>query len=294
MDAFKSVEVERMRLGGNNTWKEFFEDAEANKMAGITWDDATIAERYSGEVGEEYKDRLTAKAEGVEYVPSAKPKPKPKPVVSSTNSRSQTPLGSRNESPARQGKAKVDDKYFAGLGAANASRPDDLPPSQGGKYGGFGSAPPEPKRDNSLPGYDDLQRDPVAALTKGFGWLTTTVGKTAKTVNDSYIQPTAQKIGETDFAAQARMTAGNIGQGINTAGKSAADGFNRFVEGPEHSNSGRYRQAPIDESKKDFWDSFAEAGSGGGSSKSAIGTSAMKKSNVGNTAAKKDDDWDKW
>lgn len=39
-----------------------------------------------------------------------------------------------------------------------------------------------------------MQRDPVAALTKGFGWFTNTVGKTAKTVNEGYIQPTALKV----------------------------------------------------------------------------------------------------
>jgi ADP-ribosylation factor GTPase-activating protein 1 len=50
------------------------------------------------------------------------------------------------------------------------------------------------KQDPKLPGFDDLQRDPVAALTKGFGWFTTTVGKTAKTVNEGYIQPTAAKV----------------------------------------------------------------------------------------------------
>ena len=116
---------------------------------------------------------------------------------SSTDSRSQTPLGARTDSPSRgaPGKAKVDDKYFAGLGAANASRSADLPPSQGGKYAGFGSTPIEnTKQDAKLPGFDDLQRDPVAALTKGFGWFTTTVGKTAKTVNEGYIQPTAAKV----------------------------------------------------------------------------------------------------
>ena len=119
-------------------------------------------------------------------------------------SRSQTPSGlgrnGRTASPGRQSlaearKAKVDDKYFSKLGAENASRPADLPPSQGGKYAGFGSAPAEPvKESGTLPGFEDLQKDPVAALTKGFGWFTTTVGKTAKTVNDSYIQPTAQRV----------------------------------------------------------------------------------------------------
>jgi ADP-ribosylation factor GTPase-activating protein 1 len=210
MDAFKAAEIERMRLGGNKEWKDFFEAADENKMAGITWEDATIAERYSGDVGDEYKERLTAKVEGREYVKSAAA-PKPKPVVaaasqtnSAVGSRSQTPSGigrnGRTASPGGQSlaearKAKVDDKYFSKLGAENAARPADLPPSQGGKYAGFGSAPPEPvKETGNLPGFEDIQKDPVAAITKGFGWFTTTVGKTAKTVNDSYIQPTAQKV----------------------------------------------------------------------------------------------------
>lgn len=202
MDAFKAAEIERMRLGGNKPWRDFFDKDERNVMAGITWDDATIAERYSGEVGEEWKERLSAKVEGRDYTPSAKP-PSTSTTMSfvatpvSGTSRSQTPLGSRTDSPSRgaPGKTKVDDKYFAGLGAANAGRSEDLPPSQGGKYGGFGSAPIEPQRGEAkLPGFDDLQRDPVAALTKGFGWFTTTVGKTAKSVNEGYIQPTAAKV----------------------------------------------------------------------------------------------------
>jgi ADP-ribosylation factor GTPase-activating protein 1 len=70
-----------------------------------------------------------------------------------------------------------------------------LPPSQGGKYSGFGSAPPvKDQEGGKLPGFEDLQKDPVAALTKGFGWFTTTVGKTAKSVNEGYIQPTAAKV----------------------------------------------------------------------------------------------------
>jgi ADP-ribosylation factor GTPase-activating protein 1 len=67
------------------------------------------------------------------------------------------------------------------------------------------------------------------------------------------------------------------------------------VEGNGGSGAG-YRTTPIDESKKDFWDSFAEAGS---ARPSAIGTSAVKKGPSGAGAGgvgggKKDDDWDKW
>lgn len=58
---------------------------------------------------------------------------------------------------------------------------------------------------------------------------------------------------------------------------------------------------PLDESKKDFWDSFAEAGAarqtGGGAGSSAIGTGAVKKSSASGGAAKgklDEDNWDKW
>lgn len=54
------------------------------------------------------------------------------------------------------------------------------------------------------------------------------------------------------------------------------------------------RSVPIDESKKDFWDSFAEAGN---ARPSAIGTSAVKKAGgppAASIGKKDDDNWDKW
>jgi ADP-ribosylation factor GTPase-activating protein 1 len=222
MDAFKATEIERMRLGGNAAWRDFFENHDDTQMRGLSWDDATIAERYSGEVGEEWKERLSAKVEGREYTPGEKkaapparetqtPTPTPHSVAMKGSQRSATPLsgsaaGSRTESPNRHGgsKVRVDDKYFARLGADNASRPEDLPPSQGGKYGGFGNSPMPAQRDSAggaLPNLDELQKDPMAALSKGFGWFTSTVSKTAKTVNDGYIQPTAKQVRATNDGA---------------------------------------------------------------------------------------------
>ncbi|KAI9745523.1 MAG: Zn finger-containing GTPase- Activating Protein for ARF [Claussenomyces sp. TS43310] len=295
MDAFKAAEIERMRLGGNVPWRTFFDAAEDNEFSGITFDDATIAERYSGDVGDEYKERLTAKVEGREYVKSASAPKKESGNIGTLGSqaggKSQMKSGSgRTASPAAGSlgdarKAKVDDKYFGRLGAENAARPADLPPSQGGKYAGFGSAPPEPVRDPStLPGFDDLQKDPVAALTKGFGWFTTTVGKTAKNVNDSYIQPTAQRLAEADLATQARKTAEQLAKTAQSGAKGASDSFNRFVEG-EGSGGSRYKA--LDESKKDFWDSFGKPAD----KPSAIGTSAMKGGMGGSTQK---DEWEAW
>jgi ADP-ribosylation factor GTPase-activating protein 1 len=57
------------------------------------------------------------------------------------------------------------------------------------------------------------------------------------------------------------------------------------VEGPDSKPS---RRAPIDESKKDFWDSFGKPGN------SAIGTAAMRGNGTGGNGAKKDDEWESW
>ncbi|KAM3559610.1 hypothetical protein MY1884_003372 [Beauveria asiatica] len=315
MDAFKASEIERMRLGGNDNWRAFFDEHDDTQMRGISWDDATIAERYGGEVGEEYKERLTCKVEGKDYVPGEK-KPAPAPVVAkapmsgSATSRAGTPLsgtahrnGSRSQSPAQtgSGKVKVDDKYFAKLGADNASRPDDLPPNQGGKYAGFGNMPASSKRDDysTLPRLNDLQQDPWGAFSTGLGWFASTVTKTAKTVNDGYIQPTATKFAEGDFAKQAQLTASQLAKQAQVAGKNAQEGFNRFVEGGNDSHSGR-RQVPLDESKADFWDSFsslADQKQHKQQKNSSIGTSAMgvgKKGSAAPAAQKKNDEWDDW
>ncbi|KAK8090956.1 hypothetical protein PG994_000461 [Apiospora phragmitis] len=313
MDAFKQAEIERMRLGGNDGWRNFFENHDDTKMLGLTWGDATIAERYSGEVGEEWKERLSAKVEGREYVPGER-KTTPQPAAANKGpqkplSRSATPLqgvatrGSRTASPNPPGvKAKVDDKYFAKLGADNATRPEHVPPSQGGKYAGFGNTPMPAKNDSQgVPNFEELQKDPVAALTKGFGWFTSTVGKTAKTLNDDYIQPTAKQIGESEFAAQARIAAANAGKAAQAGVKGAHDGFSRFVEGPD-GQPRRAGGAQVDESKKAFWDDFssvADQRHGTGPKYSSIGTSAMGKANKGGASGsaatgKKDDEWDDW
>jgi ADP-ribosylation factor GTPase-activating protein 1 len=206
MDAFKNSEILRMENGGNDPWKKFFDAYEINKMEGRTFEGSTVTERYSGEVGEEWKERLSAKVEGREFVKGERRASTAsmgsKPVSRSQTPRSQTPLGQqRTQSPAKAigtqaGRKEKNEAYFARLGNENASRPEDLPPNQGGKFSGFGSEPLPTKSEGGpgMPGIDDFQKDPMAALTKGFGWFTTTVGKGAKTVNDSYIQPAAKTV----------------------------------------------------------------------------------------------------
>jgi ADP-ribosylation factor GTPase-activating protein 1 len=111
------------------------------------------------------------------------------------------------------------------------------------------------------------------------------------------------QLSETDFAAQARVAAGNVGRVAQAGAMSAQERFNRFVEGPDaHVGSSRSTQVPFDESKKDFWDNFsslADQRHGSGGKHSSIGTSAMGKAAGKGTGpapapAKKDDEWDDW
>ncbi|KKZ68515.1 hypothetical protein EMCG_05799 [[Emmonsia] crescens] len=300
MDAFKLAEIQRMEHGGNDAWKLFFDEHATNVAEGRTFEDSTIKERYEGGVGEEWKARLTAKVEGRDYVLGEEKKVQVSrastPSISGggVGGRGITP--SRSISPAKKqqevlgaGKKERNETYFASLGADNANRSENVAPSQGGKFTGFGGGmPPASTRreqdDNGgvIPGLNDFQNDPVAALTKGLGWFATTVGKGAKTVNESYLQPAAKTLVETDLAAQARLAATEVTRNVQTGTRGAADVFSRFVEGPsERSTSGGPGSGPASQrrtfepERKDFWDDFAAVGEEKRRS-GAIGTTAMR------------------
>lgn len=312
MDAFKAGEILRMEQGGNDTWKKFFDDHAVTQSEGRTFEDSTIKERYEGEVGEEYKERLAAKVEGREYVPGQRPPPEQRqqqqqqpsqPSQLSQQGRKGT--GGMGMDDTAASKKERNEAYFSKLGNENASRSEALPPSQGGKFTGFGGGLAEspPSRSNSRsrasfmgggagggPALDDFQKDPMGTLTKGFGWFTSTVGKSAKTVHESYIQPTAKQLAESDLAAQARVQAANLGQNLQTGARGAADHFNRFVEGSDEATASvaaRRRQGQaaggggVEPERKDFWDDFASVGEETShrrttSKPNAIGTAAMK------------------
>ena len=92
------------------------------------------------------------------------------------------------------------------------------------------------------------------------------------------------------------MAALNAAKTAQQGAKSAQQGINRFVEGP--STGGGYAQAPIDESKRDFWDDFSNLADQRKPESSSIGTAAMGKGNSSTrpsgSAKKPQDEWDDW
>lgn len=212
MDGFKVGEIKRLSLGGNQPYVKFYNEHEENSLEGRTWDQATMKERYDCLVGEEWKERLSCKVEGREFEKvewTKKREEEQKERESRQQSRTATPLGGRIDSPARgqspaaagrgsgvgaaasANRKAANEAYFAKMGAENANRPDDLTPSQGGKYGGFGSEPAAVGNGRGEEDWmADFQNDPMAGITKGFGWL----GKNAKTGYDGWVKPNVQKV----------------------------------------------------------------------------------------------------
>ena len=101
---------------------------------------------------------------------------------------------------------------------------------------------------------------------------------------------------EADLATQARNTAAQLGQNIQSTTKYTAESVSRFVE--TQASAPPQRKYPnIDNDKRDFWDNFGAAGESSSSKPSAIGTTTMKKGGTGgSTANSKDEGWDedKW
>ncbi|RMZ12262.1 hypothetical protein D0860_03021 [Hortaea werneckii] len=336
MDALKTGEVKRMELGGNKPWKDFFDSHSTNTLIGRTFDECTIAERYDSEAGEEWKERLTAKIEDREYVPGTS-----KPATSSASSQPKkatvedAPTSSRN-SPAASGRntpqsqpppstqKQKNEAYFARMGSENAQRSADLPPSQGGKYSGFGSAPTPSSSSNNNGWQDDFQKDPLSSITKGLGWLGSNFSKQAINVNKTYIQPGMKSFQEGDFASNAQRNLQGLGSTAQSGLAGLGEQFNRFVD-PEHSHNasgggssgaGRpekadfwdsFGQAPSGppQEKKGFWDDFASAGEQAtqqkqkqqmqGRGSTSIGTSAMKAGGpTGQGAAARKEEGDGW
>ncbi|XP_042478780.1 ADP-ribosylation factor GTPase-activating protein AGD7-like [Macadamia integrifolia] len=71
------------------------------------------------------------------------------------------------------------ESFFDRKKAENESRPEGIPPSQGGKYVGFGSTPPPSNRSNSE---GDVLKDTVSVVSQGFGRLSLVAASAANVV----------------------------------------------------------------------------------------------------------------
>ena len=118
-----------------------------------------------------------------------------------------------------QDRKAANESYFASLGSSNAARPDHLPPSQGGRYTGFGSTPspgpPEHLSSAAAPTLGELQSDPVRALSKGWSLFTSAVADASRTVSENVVKPGMERVADPELREK-------VGGYMNSASRRAA------------------------------------------------------------------------
>ncbi|KAL0949237.1 hypothetical protein HGRIS_009315 [Hohenbuehelia grisea] len=243
MDTWQDEQIKRMQLGGNAPFREFMESYTPAEQGGYSAGQSAY-DTYHCWAATQYREKLDATLAGKPWTQAAPPEGTSASNGSSSPSRPSsaqglrksrasgrsatgsslrnespslsnhsTPrLGSPSQSPAPDQKT-ANENYFASLGQANASRSTDLPPSQGGKYQGFGSTPtPPPGLQNpafglssaNVPTLGELQENPMAALSKGWSLFSAAVVGASRVVNENIIQPGVEKVTDPNLQASVR------------------------------------------------------------------------------------------
>eukprot|EP00053_Salpingoeca_punica_P009739 m.87676 g.87676 ORF g.87676 m.87676 type:complete len:388 (+) comp15139_c0_seq3:75-1238(+) len=194
MDKWKDEELERMKVGGNAACKAWFDSQPDYKP------NMTLTDKYNTRAAALYRDKIATEARGQSWSIESSPARTYKPLyVPSTSMPGASPAsvspGNGSSSGGSNGGerfgngmtvAEVSSRkedYFSRLQAQNASRSADLPPSQGGKYGGFGNTPAP-----SSSGGDDL----LGSITAGWNIFATSAAQLAASATEKAAQLTSE------------------------------------------------------------------------------------------------------
>lgn len=195
------------QFGGNQKAKDFF------GQYGIA--NLPLKQKYYTKAAALYKDKLSAECEGRSIdLPAPSSELSQPQLPDSVASRSNT--GASIASTGFMPDKNRNEEFFARKGMENDSRPADLPPSQGGRFTGFGNSDYQP------PQKDD--NDFMANLSKGFALFSSKAQELAKVaitqaevlgkeINENVIKPTSQKIQDPNLRQ-------NISQSFSQFGKS--------------------------------------------------------------------------
>ncbi|KAK1228454.1 Zn finger-containing GTPase- Activating Protein for ARF [Marasmius sp. AFHP31] len=238
MDTWQDEQVKRMQIGGNKPFRDFMKSYTPVEQGGYS-ESLSSYDTYHCWAATQYREKLDAELAGKPWSPSAAPESAQ--INSGTPSRPSSAQGLRksrasgramtgsslrsdSSSPASFGNASprgtpdpgdqktANENYFASLGSINASRPADLPPSQGGRYQGFGSTPTPETSDHpsygmssrAAPSLTDFQENPMAAFSKGWSLFSSAVVGAGRAVNDNVIQPGMERVNDPNFQANVR------------------------------------------------------------------------------------------
>lgn len=226
MDKWKDLELEKMRVGGNDKARRFLE-------AQLDWDPtAPLAQRYDSKAAALYRDKIATEAQGKtwsaetssgrHHVTRTFPKSSSGPELKQsfgTGSSRFDDSGSRPEdwSGGYQSSynfnseqiASHRDDFFSRVQAQNATRPEDLPPSQGGRYSGFGNTVSAPPRSQSQEFFDGAW----SSFSTGFATFAAGATKVASKASENAVKIgsiAAQKAAELSGAVSEKVKDGTL------------------------------------------------------------------------------------
>ncbi|KAI8807847.1 hypothetical protein BJ742DRAFT_299928 [Cladochytrium replicatum] len=206
MDDWRDDQIKRMQLGGNEKARKFFK-SHPDYVEGLS-----IQEKYESNFALDYKDKLDADCDGRPWTRKPRAPTQRSPQVrqpqradsyggissagndSRMNSLDSNGKRSFSSGPLPASQKEMNEDYFRRKGYENDTRPDHLPPSQGGKYVGFGNSYTPPPRQEMSP--DIILADPLGTLTKGLSALTVTAASTGVMLG-SLVTQTASTVSET-------------------------------------------------------------------------------------------------
>ncbi|XP_024394782.1 ADP-ribosylation factor GTPase-activating protein AGD7 isoform X1 [Physcomitrium patens] len=188
------------------------------------------------------------------------------------------------------------DAFFARKQMENASRPDNLPPSQGGKYVGFGSGGGRPPPARGPPAGGDVLNETVSVLTQGFGRLSAVAAVAAQNAA-SVLQASTSDI-------QAKVREGGYDQKVNetvsvVAAKGTevghkAWGFMRGVMAMASQQVEAYTKDGVSGSSSQHGSSYGSTQRYGSLNSSNTGYQELNGNHSWDAPAKSNDDWQDW
>ena len=216
MDSWSAIQLKKMQAGGNADLNAFLKRYGIDKQT-----DPKV--KYNTRAAEAFKEKVAAAAEGRPWtcptdIPMGTAPASAVPRrVGSTNSMSRAGSGASFNTAASGGddwgwdegggggggggarpgqeytlddynkSAANKEEFFARQRALNASKPEGVRPSEGGKYVGFGSggAPP-PRRDDGIDDFLGSLGTGLSSITQQLGRVTVQAGRVAgQTLNDA-------------------------------------------------------------------------------------------------------------
>ncbi|KAJ3101131.1 Zn finger-containing GTPase- Activating Protein for ARF [Phlyctochytrium bullatum] len=257
----------------------------------------SINEKYNSDFAKLYREKLTAVCENRTWTMPAisherRSEPPRQPPqqsrsfgsagVSSSSSNSFGSNGNGNSSYSGPIPSKSqNESFFARKGLENETRDPNLPPSQGGKYAGFGSSYTPPPKEKTP--FDNGLNDAFDTLSLGWSFLASTVTKGAEMavagaenlgqhLTEKVIKPTTAALRDPDFQTQVSSTINSLQQKVVQGGSQGIAIVSSLLsDRPPGTSAGR-------QGRPNDWDDFK----------------ANENSGYDSSHSKKSLDWDDW